>query len=447
VEKPRVKNNMLLQGIFKRQARRINNLKLLSNFISITALFSIFYILISWMIGYVPGIIAMSVNFLIFLANLQLFTRQKLSYQVSANLYIANCAFVAIMLCSFFSGGLFSPVVPWFVLIPTISLLLLGISSNTFVWLVITICLIMGFSILNAVGYKSPVAYDQDWAAVFKATCVLGLALIVFIVTVVFERAKENALNKLAEKNKEITDSIQYAQKIQHSLLAPQELIDKHLPDNFVMFEPKDIVSGDFYWAKEHNGDLYLAICDCTGHGVPGAFMSLLITTFLNEALNEKSIISPERILEFVRMRIMENTSKKGSQDGMDGTVIRFFKNNWKISYASGNSFITHIKNNEVHKLPNDKMPVGLSYKMEPFTLHTINASKGDMLYFFTDGYADLFGGSKGKKFTKKKLNEMFQRIASQELSEQKEILMNTFIEWKGDIEQVDDVCVIGIRV
>ncbi|MES2566940.1 MAG: SpoIIE family protein phosphatase [Bacteroidota bacterium] len=438
---------MILKSIFKKQGRRINNLKLLSNFISITALFSVFYILISLMIGYMHGILAMTVNFIIFLINLRLFTTQKITYNLSANLYIANCAFVAILLCSFFSGGLFSPVLPWFVLIPTISLLLLGISPNTLVWLLITIFLIIGFSILHAFGFEAPIKYDLNWAAFFKTTCVFGLALIVFIVTFVFEKAKENALNKLAEKNKEITDSIYYAQKIQESLLMPQELIDKHLPENMIMFEPKDIVSGDFYWGKEHNGDFYLAVCDCTGHGVPGAFMSLLITSFLNEALNEKSIISPDKILEFIRNRIIENTSKKGSQDGMDGVVIKFHKNNWKITYASGNSFQTHIHNNELHKLPSDKMPVGIGHKMEPFTLHTINASKGDMLYFYTDGYADLFGGSKGKKFTKKKLNNTLQKIAPLDLPSQKEILRNTFLEWKGDLEQVDDVCVIGIRV
>ncbi len=435
-----------LRKLFKKHPNRVNSVRLLNNFIGITSLFSMFYILVSILIGFIPGVIVMSVNFALFVLNMQLFTRKLWSYTLSANFYIANCAFVAIFLCSFFSGGLFSPVLPWFILIPTISLLLLGICLNALVWLIISVVMVIGLGAVAMAGWKYPVEYDTGWQHFFTTTCVFGLVLIVYIVTMVFEKAKENALNKLAAKNKEITDSIYYAQKIQQSLLAPQDLIDKHLPQNFVFFKPKAIVSGDFYWAREYNDDFYLAVCDCTGHGVPGAFMSLLITSFLNEALSEKRIISPDKILEFIRYRIIENTSKNGSQDGMDGVVIRFHKGG-KISYASGNSFQTLIQDSRLHKLPKDKMPVGISYKMDPYTLQTIETKKGDMLYFYSDGYADLFGGNKGKKFTNKQLNDTFLKIASLEPWEQKDILERIFVDWKGDLEQIDDVCVIGIRI
>lgn len=435
-----------LKKLFKKQPHRINNIRLLNNFIGITSLFSIFYILISVVIGFIPGVIVMSFNFALFVLNMQLFTRKFFSYTISANFYIANCTFVAIFLCSYFSGGLFSPVLPWFILIPTISLLLLGICLNAFIWLLITIILVVGFGAVAMAGWKYPFDYNTEWSHLFTTSCIFGLSLIVYIVTMVFERAKEDALNKLAAKNKEVTDSIYYAQKIQQSLLAPQDLIDKHLPQNFIFFKPKAIVSGDFYWAREYNGDFYLAVCDCTGHGVPGAFMSLLITSFLNEALSEKSIISPDKILEFIRSRIIENTSKNGSQDGMDGVVIRFHKGG-KISYASGNSFQTLVHDSTLHKLPKDKMPVGISYKMDPYTLQIIEAKKGDMLYFYSDGYADLFGGDKGKKFTNKQLNDTFLKIASLAPEEQKDILERIFVDWKGDLEQIDDICVIGIRI
>jgi serine phosphatase RsbU (regulator of sigma subunit) len=433
-----------IRSLYTKKAKRVNNLRLLNNFISITAIFSIFYVLVSLLIGYKAGVIAMLINFVLFMINLKLFDKRILGYTASANFYIANCAFVAVLICSFFSGGLFSPVLPWFILVPVISLLLLGIGPNTLIWLGVTLIFIITAGV-SSINY--PFAYDTTWTRFFTATCVFGLSLIVYTVTMVFEKAKENALNKLAEKNKEITDSIYYAQKIQNSLLAPPDLLDKHLAENFVLYKPKDIVSGDFYWALEYNGDFYMAICDCTGHGVPGAFMSLLINSFLNEALAEKSILSPEKILDFVRMRIIENTSKSGSQDGMDGVVIRFHRHGGKISYASGNSFQTLVKQNEAHKLPKDKMPVGISYKMDPFSLHTIEVSKGDMLYFYTDGYGDLFGGTKGKKFTSKQLNKVFKEISHLGLSEQKIILENTFVEWKGDLEQVDDICIVGIRV
>ncbi len=431
---------------FKKKGGHINNVRLLSNFIRITSLFSVFYILISLLIGFIPGVIAMSTNFILFFVTLRLLSKKVLSYHLAAHFYITNCTFVAILMSSFFSGGLFSPVLPWFILIPIISLLLLGISRNTFIWLCITVALIAAAGVFSLSGWKYPMAYDLKWLRFFTTTCVLGLALIVYIVTMVFEKAKENALNKLAEKNEEMTDSIYYAEKIQRSLLAPQELIDAHLPNNFILFKPKDIVSGDFYWAREYNGDFYLAICDCTGHGVPGAFMSLLITSFLNEAIAEKSIISPDKILEFIRTRIIENTSKSGSQDGMDGVIIRFHKYDGKITYSSGNSFQSHVQNNVLNKLPKDKMPVGISYKMNPFTLHTIKALKGDMLYFYTDGYADLFGGKKDKKFTTKRLSETFLKIAPLSMNAQQMELDKVFTEWKGELDQIDDVCIIGIR-
>src|ERR1700741_639712 len=234
--------------------------KLLMNFIAVTAGFSVFYILVSCLIGYAAGVIAMSINFTMFLINLVLLIKKTLSYKLSANIYIANCAFVAILVCTYFSGGLFSPVLPWFILVPTISLLVLGIGKNTFVWLAISVTLIVTFGVLSITGYRFPLAYDVSWTNFFATTCIAGLALIVYIVTMVFEKAKESALNKLAEKNKEITDSIHYAKKIQHALLAPKELIDEHLPHNFILFKPKDIVSGDFYWAREYHGSFYLAV-------------------------------------------------------------------------------------------------------------------------------------------------------------------------------------------
>lgn len=421
--------------------------KLLVNFIAVTSVFSLFYILISCLIGYMPGVIAMTINFTVFVLNFILLVKKGFSYKLSANIYIANCTFVAILVCTYFSGGLFSPVLPWFILIPTISLLLLGIGRNTSIWLSITVLLIITFGILTLNGFNFPSAYDTSWTNFFTITCIFGLSLIVYIVTMVFEKAKESALNKLSVKNKEITDSIHYAKKIQHALLAPIELIDAHLPHNFILYKPKDIVSGDFYWAREHEGNFYLAICDCTGHGVPGAFMSLLITSFLNEAISEKTILEPDKILEFIRTRILENTSKSGSQDGMDGVIVKFNKLKGSITYASGNSYHTLIQNNVLHKLPKDKMPVGLSLNMEPYTLHSIQANKGDMLYFYTDGYADSFGGEKGKKFTNKQLNQTLLDIASLDLNSQKEILEEKFNTWKGDLEQIDDVCIIGIRL
>ena len=209
------------------------------------------------------------------------------------------------------------------------------------------------------------------------------------------------------------------------------------------MFRPKDIVSGDFYWATKRENNFYLAICDSTGHGVPGAFMSLLNSSFLNEAINEKNIEAPNEILNHVRKRIIE--SMDGSKDGMDAILIRFEKN--KITYSSAQNKALVISSNIISELVYDKMPVGKGERIEMFTLHSVPNEKNNVLYFFTDGYTDQFGGVNGKKFKYKQLQEKLFSIHHLPLAEQKQILEKTFEDWKGNLEQVDDILLMGIKI
>ena len=269
----------------------------------------------------------------------------------------------------------------------------------------------------------------------------------------IINRQKELAESQklqLEEKQKEIVDSINYAKRIQNTLLAHASYLQKHLPEHFVFFRPKDIVSGDFYWAtspKDGKNLFYLAVCDSTGHGVPGAFMSLLNISFLNEAINEKGISEPGEILNYVRKRLIKNISQDGGQDGMDGIVICLNKNTGEISYAAANNRPVLISNENFTELNCDRMPVGKSDKEESFKTYSVSAKKGDMLYLYTDGYADQFGGPKGKKFKYKALNELLVKISSEKNSVQEELLAKELLEWKGELEQVDDICVIGIKI
>jgi serine phosphatase RsbU (regulator of sigma subunit) len=254
-------------------------------------------------------------------------------------------------------------------------------------------------------------------------------------------------------------------------------LLSKNLDEYFVLFKPKDIVSGDFYWASAvgspvllhaqddklgvqsmnshqstglhtENAELFfLAVCDSTGHGVPGAFMSLLNTSFINEAITEKHIYDPAQILNHVRTRLISSISKDGQRDGMDGILLCIDKNVDVVTYAAANNNPILISENKIIDFPADKMPIGRGEKEEPFTLHTIPYKKGDMLYLYTDGYADQFGGPKGKKFKYKQLNELLMRCSKEQAGEQKKIIESGFDEWKGALEQVDDVCIIGIRL
>jgi serine phosphatase RsbU (regulator of sigma subunit) len=249
------------------------------------------------------------------------------------------------------------------------------------------------------------------------------------------------------ESRKEIVDSINYAKKIQYALLANDDLLRRNLPEHFVFFHPKDIVSGDFYWATEYDDKFYLAVCDSTGHGVPGAFMSLLNIGFLSEAIKEKNILLPNEVLNYVRNRLMQSIGNDGQQDGMDAILLCIDKKESIITYASANNGPVLVRDSEVEVLPKDKMPVGKGEKNESFKLQMITLKKGDTLYLYTDGYADQFGGQKGKKFKYKPLNDLLLSLNDSPLMIQQEILQRTFLNWKGDLEQVDDVLIVGIKI
>ena len=191
---------------------------LLLNFIGITAIFSLVYVAVSLLIDFPHGVYAMFLNFVIFVITLLLFARHKVSYRTAAHLYVGNACLVAVLLCTYFSGGLFSFVLPWFILVPVISLLLLGISRDTTAWLVITMIITVGFGVLGLTGTEVSVNYDRDFDAFFALTCIAGLILIVFIVTHIFEREKAKAFHVIREKNREIVDSILYAKRLQDAI-------------------------------------------------------------------------------------------------------------------------------------------------------------------------------------------------------------------------------------
>lgn len=269
---------------------------------------------------------------------------------------------------------------------------------------------------------------------------------------VVQERTLEIAEQKkvIEEKQKETVDSINYAKRIQYALLAQDVLLKQNLSDHFVFFLPKDIVSGDFYWASVHNNRFYLAVCDSTGHGVPGAFMSLLNISYLNEAINEKSIQDPGLTLDYVRARLIENISKEGQQDGMDGVLLEIDKSTSTYRYAAANNPPVVVNTTSIAVGAADKMPVGKSEKKELFSTHSISYQKGDMLYMITDGFADQFGGNKksgGKKFKRSNLYALLQTICHLPVNEQRQKLRDALLEWKGELEQMDDICVVGIRL
>ncbi len=262
----------------------------------------------------------------------------------------------------------------------------------------------------------------------------------------------EEQKKAVEEKNNDITNSINYAKRIQEAILPAKELKYKLFPTAFVLFQPKDIVSGDFYWFTEKNNKRIIAAIDCTGHGVPGAFMSMIGNTFLHEAINEKGITKPGLILNELRDNVISSLKQTevidSTKDGMDMALLSFDIENRTVEFAGANNPLWLIREGNFVEFKGDKKPIGyFSGKEFSFTTTKIDLFKGDTLYIFTDGYADQFGGEKGKKLKYKQLRELLISIQHMSMSDQELFLVRKFMDWKGNLEQIDDVCVIGIRV
>jgi ligand-binding sensor domain-containing protein/serine phosphatase RsbU (regulator of sigma subunit) len=270
----------------------------------------------------------------------------------------------------------------------------------------------------------------------------------------VLENKVKERTKELAQKNKDITSSIEYAKRIQEAILPPQELIFSNFKNSFILYKPKDIVSGDFYWFEEKGDIKILAVVDCTGHGVPGAFMSMIGHNLLNQIVSEKGIYNPGDILQElhkgVQAALKQDQHHSDNNDGMDVSIVTINTKTKECWWAGAFRTLVLIKaTGELEKIEGDKYPIGGSQldSNRIFTTHTLHLNKNDSIYLFSDGYADQFGGEKGKKFMVKKFHQNLLAIHHLAMNEQKQELENQFNDWKANYEQVDDVLVIGIKM
>jgi len=254
---------------------------------------------------------------------------------------------------------------------------------------------------------------------------------------------------QIETKNKDITDSIQYAKRIQGAILPSDKLIKTYLENSFVLYKPKDIVAGDFYWMDKKDDNILFAAADCTGHGVPGAMVSVVCNNALNRAVREFNLSEPAKILDKVTTLVIETfeNSDANIKDGMDIALCSLNINTNELQFSGANNSLYIINKEGLNEVKSDKQPIGKYMHAKPFTNHKQTISKNDSIYLFTDGFADQFGGPKGKKFMYKKFKNLLVSIIDKPLNEQKELLDETFEVWKGNLEQIDDVCVIGVKV
>ncbi|MFL5763137.1 MAG: tetratricopeptide repeat protein [Bacteroidia bacterium] len=258
----------------------------------------------------------------------------------------------------------------------------------------------------------------------------------------------EHQKELIEEKSKEITDSINYAKHLQDAILPPKKMFDSCFPENFVLYKPKDIVAGDFYWLERKNDIIFIAAADCTGHGVPGAMVSVVCSNALNRTVKEFGLTEPGKILDRTRELVLATFSKsdKDVKDGMDISLCAIHTDG-KLQWAGAYNPLWYISKGEIKELIADKQPIGKTDDPRPYATHTVQLQEEDSIYLFTDGYPDQFGGEKGKKFKYKPFKELLLKNHTLPLTEQREQLDKAFEGWKGKLEQVDDVCVIGIRL
>jgi len=267
------------------------------------------------------------------------------------------------------------------------------------------------------------------------------------------ESYNQDVIKEIFEKQKrELTESLRYASYIQKALLPTDQLLKRHFPDSFLLYIPRDIVSGDFYWLSRKKEKIYFALADCTGHGVPGAFLSILGITFLNQVVDRGDCEHASTVLNNLREHVMKALHQTGEiseqKDGIDMSLCIVDTSRHTLQFAGAFNPMYIIKNKtQLIEVPADKMPIGVSAEEEiTFKNHEVVLSEGDLIYLFTDGYADQFGGKHGKKFKFRPFRNLLLNICKQEMETQKEELLLKHLEWRGNQIQLDDISVFGFR-
>lgn len=299
---------------------------------------------------------------------------------------------------------------------------------------------------------------NKLWMVVLISTILVVLLLAGLLFNRYKMKQKANDLlehqnTEITQQKKEITDSINYAKRIQESILPPADHWKKILPQSFIFYRPKDIVSGDFYWIEQKNETVCFAAVDCTGHGVPGALMSVVGFNLLTQAVNEVGLTKPSEILKHldagVTKTLRQSETGKGVKDGMDLSLCSLNLKTLELQYAGAFNSLYYVIDGVFNEIKADKFPIGVNLdgKVDNYQNHTVQLKKGDCVYLYSDGYADQFGGMQGKKFKYKKLKELLTVISSDSIEHQQNKIEKTFDDWKGNLEQVDDVVIIGLKI
>ena len=450
-------NRILNVGVISSNPETLNRKIRVNNLIS--------FVTIITMVGYIPAAIYFMEVGIMILNALFLISAFSNFYLVSKKYYNSAFYIASTYGLIYFSFGPVFYGLPsnlhFFIIIMCLIAIAL-FDSSIALRIYISAAVIIFFTLIFALKNRAGILhFTEEMKKAQDVISVINLFILFFVTVLffsffrrenlIFQKAILKQKDIIEEKQKEILDSINYAKRIQFSLLASENLLNQYLPEHFVLFKPKDVVSGDFYWATPTPEGFVFITADCTGHGVPGAFMSLLNISKLSQAINENKITRPDLILNNVRSEIVNALNAEGSEeskDGMDAVLCKLDIKNMNLQYAAANNAFYIIRDNELLTCKADKMPVGKGHDDSiSFTFNEITLQKGDVVYTFTDGYADQFGGPRGKKFKYKQLEDIMLEICSLPLKEQSKILNQKFEDWKGNLDQVDDVLIIGFKI
>lgn len=370
--------------------------------------------------------------------------------------FFCGTFFLAMCFMPSSTGGIFSPDMPTIYILPIFALII----GNSRIGLFYAFLTLVVFIVYYYLGATSP-AYYLSLSTILTADYFFFNLALNFIVIAFLVFRNENLrlkiLGQLKERNelishksKEITDSINYAKRIQTAILPEDNTVKNHFPDSFILYLPKDIVSGDFYWVAEKDGFQFIAVADCTGHGVPGALMSVIGVNQLNDIVHEKDILDPAQILQKLDLGVNKILKQNNDDinDGMDIAILKINRDAKTLEYAGAHRPLYYIRNKELTEIKATKFAIGGAAlnKEKSFALTQLQMQAGDMVYLSSDGYADQFGSEKNKKITTKKFKTMLESIAEQQLPEQEKYLHEFFLTFKTGYEQTDDVLVAGLR-
>ena len=447
-------------------------------------IYFLFLLVLSAIMFFAKGLMIIPISFLLGLPiiafSLFLNSKGKVNFSALLIAIIFPIYFITLSIISKLNGEgteFFFYIFPRFgiIVITLISFIVLRFSNlkKAFVGILIGVLTFLLFDEIHKLFNLSIYHVHFELSDLKYVIYIIGALFLLFIlistflqkINLQYENLVVSQKEKIEKTHKQISESIDYAQRLQQSLLPEKEILGKYLDDFFVLFEPKDKVSGDFYWWTHTNNHTIIPAADCTGHGVPGAFMSMLGMSLLREIVQKEQIINSGEILNKLRAEVIKALKQKGNsgenKDGMDMSIVSINHQTNIIQYSGAHNSMYVVTNNKrkfedfvsdkalsgFYEIRSDKMPIAIYDKMYDFTTHDIQLEKGDKLYLFSDGYADQFGGPKGKKFKYKAFKKLIFINADKAFSEQKIILHSTFNKWKGEAEQIDDMLILGLKI